>query len=285
MNQEQGANRSLKVAAIALDIQLGDVEANLNSAARLVASLENDTDVAVLPELFTTGFIQDAGILHQIAREYGARTLCAVKEWSRKTQVAISGSYLEQKDDAIYNRGFFVTPDGSVTLYDKRHLFCLSPESRMFTRGEALPPTVNYKGWNIAMIICYDLRFPVWCRNNGLRYDMLLVPANWPQARAYAWQHLLIARAIENQAVVVGANRSGEDEFGSYNNLSFIIDPFGRILAPASEPNSLSCGGVDDEDGLNAVIYAEYSLEQINKVRRRLPVSADADAYSLTDIV
>ncbi|MDE6628424.1 MAG: nitrilase family protein [Muribaculaceae bacterium] len=272
----------MKVAAISLNSSPGLVTANLEAAERLIAALDRDTDLAVLPELFSTGFIHDGKQLSLLA-ENGTGTMADIMRWSRTYDMAIAGSFLAVEEGKILNRGFIVTPDGNATIYDKHHLFCLSPESKTFTAGTELPPTVHYRGWNIALVICYDLRFPVWCRNKGLRYDMLLVPANWPHARAYAWRQLLIARAIENQAVVVGANRSGQDDYGEYSGLSYIIDPYGGILAPNHKDSASheACCSRENAD-VNGIIYSTYALEQIEKLRRRLPVASDADAFEFT---
>ena len=122
------------------------------------------------------------------------------------------------------------------------------------------------------MIICYDLRFPVWCRNDAQKYDILLVPANWPESRGYAWRQLLIARAIENQAIVAGANRAGNDDYGTYDDMSFIFDPLGKeISTPASE----SC----------RFVYAQYSKARLKKVRTYLPVCNDADDFNVCGLI
>ena len=105
-------------------------------------------------------------------------------------------------------------------------------EHKVFASGDKQPPVVRYRGWNISLIVCYDLRFPVWCRNNRQSYDLMLVPANWPSSRGYAWKHLLIGRAIENQAVYVGANRGGSDDFGDYDGLSFVVNGLGKLYRP-----------------------------------------------------
>ena len=274
----EGTACPIKVASVALDSEIGDVEGNLRQAEALLSALDRDTDIAVLPELFNTGFVQNPVRLSQLAAEHGEKTIRTAMHWARKYDIAVCGSCLYREGDIVFNRGFFITPDEGVqAFYDKHHLFCLSPEAKYLTKGSDLPPVIQYKRWNISMIICYDLRFPVWCRNLDQRYDMLLVPANWPQARAYAWRHLLIARAIENQAVVIGANRSGHDEFGEYNDNSYIIDPSGMVVAPSCDTKETSRFPQE-----NAVIYASFTLAQVQKIRTRLPVGADADPFSLT---
>lgn len=258
----------LKIAAIPLDIRQGEPAHNLAEAGRIIRSLEADTDLAVLPELFTTAFVADPDRLVEAAEEADGPTVKAIRDLAAETGVAIAGSYLCVSGGVYLNRGFIVTPAGDAAFYDKRHLFCLSPEARLYRRGAEEMPVVSVNGWNIAIAVCYDLRFPAWCRNRGQRYDALLVPANWPQAREYAWRHLLIARAIENQAVVVGADRTGTDDYGVYDGLTEIYDPMGQPVGRVSGP-----------DG---VVYASESLARLRKLRRSLPFGMDADDFSIT---
>lgn len=220
-------------------------------------------------------------MLHDMARLSADMTLAAVKLWSSRFNMAIAGSFLASIGSKIVNRGFFVEPSGETTFYDKHHLFCLSAESRLFTQGVENPPVIRFRGWNISMIVCYDLRFPVWCRNSGQRYDILLVPANWASARSYAWRHLLIARAIENQAVVVGANRSGHDDYGDYDHQSFIFDPMGKELAPSATKHTGDASGLETAIAPDGFIYAGYDMTQMSKIRSYLPVGNDADRFSI----
>lgn len=260
---------TLRIAAIPLDISWANPEANLQNASRAVQALPVGTDIAVLPELFTTGFIHDEALRNVLAETNGGQTVAALCELARRTGVALAGSFMARTVSKIYNRGFFIEPSGDCSFYDKRHLFCVSAEAQVFAPGQALPPVVRFRGWNISMIVCYDLRFPAWCRNRSLAYDLLLVPANWAAARGYAWKQLLIARAIENQAVVVGANRSGHDDYGDYSDLTFIFDGTGHPVG--SRPEGLYPG----------TVLTEVSLEELQKARRRLPVSKDADDFRL----
>ena len=270
---------SIKIATLPLDIAWGDIDRNLLTVAEKLPGIKPGTDILVLPELFSQGFIQDEAILHNMARTAADMTLAAVKLWSSRFNMAIAGSFLASIGSKIVNRGFFVEPSGETTFYDKHHLFCLSAESRVYTEGTSLPPVIRFRGWNISLIVCYDLRFPVWCRNDGQRYDLLLVPANWASARGYAWKQLLIARAIENQAVVVGANRSGHDDYGDYDRQSFIFDPFGKQLAPCDE--AAPDNGLNTASPADGFIYAEYTFAQLSKVRSYLPVGRDADRFQI----
>lgn len=263
----------VKVAALPLDIAWCDRDANLKRVGEMLAAMEPDTDIVVLPELFTTSFLADPVVMAEAAEGDDGPTLRQVQQWSRQYGCAIAGSYLHGEKDAetggrtrFLNRGFIVTPEGRNVFYPKRHLFCLSPEAKVFTAGHEFPPLIDYKGWKISIIICYDLRFPVWdrCRSDG--YEMMLVPANWPDARGYAWEHLLIGRAIENQAVYVGANRSGSDDFGVYGLTAHIFDAMGR---PVGEVR-------------HGMVYTTVNLSDVHEARRRLPAGHDADRFTVT---
>lgn len=256
----------MKVAILALDIVWANPEANLESMERLAAEADEDVDLLVLPELFTTGFIQDSEVLIHLSERTDGLATQRLRQLAKSKGCAIAGS-MSATDDGLHivNRAFFISSDCEETYYDKRHLFSLSAENRIYTAGNAMPPVINYRGWNIALMICYDLRFPVWSRNCGLRYDMMLVPANWPQARGYAWEHLLIARAIENQAVYVGADRSGTDDYGCYDGLSEIYDAMGKP--------------VGDHNG--QIVTATVDLENVQRARRRLPTADSADDFNI----
>lgn len=259
-------NTNIKIAILPLDIVWCDYEANIQSIDKILSSLHPDTDILVLPELFCSGFVQDTLLIERLASQYDA-AIAAIHNWSEQYNIAIAGSLLAKEGENIYNRGFIVEPSGEETFYDKRHLFCLSPEAHLFSRGTSIPPVIRFRGWNISLIICYDLRFPVWCRNRSNSYDILLVPANWPSSRQYAWEHLMIARAIENQCLVVGANRSGSDDYGVYDNLSFIFDASGHKIS------------TDGQEG--RLVYAEYSRDELYKMRKRLPVANDSDRFDI----
>lgn len=263
----------LDVGILPLDIRLADKEPNLR---RVAYTLEHNTekiDLLVLPELFSTGFMADADMISQLAEDDDGATITRLIDLARKYDVAIAGSYLSRQQQGYYNRGFIIKSDGDVTFYNKRHLFGISAESRLLQAGREFPKIVDIKGWAVALIVCYDLRFPVWCRRtecNDTPYDLLLVPANWPVTREYAWSHLLIARAIENQAVVIGADRSGDDEFGNYDNLTRVYD----------------CSGFPVElyhnTGSNGLLTARLSLKQVREQRRRWPVAKDAECFTVT---
>jgi len=251
---------TLRIAAIPIDIVPADPAANLATLGAAMQRLPAGTDIAVVPELFTTGFVRDESRRADLAQPNSGSTMQAVRHFARSTGVAIAGSFMAVTAGRYYNRGFFVEPSGDETFYDKRHLFLAGAETDAFAPGVDPVPVIRYRGWNIAMIICFDLRFPEWCRNRDMAYDVLLVPANWPSAREYAWSHLLIARAIENQAAVVGANRSGRDDGGDYDGLTQIYDAMGQPVGTAA-------------DGIcRGAVYAELSYAGVQRVRQRIPL-------------
>lgn len=208
----------MKICSVPLDIVYASVEDNIVSAAKALNDVESDTDIVVLPELFTTSFVPDIKSVERIAESNDGRTVGALRRWAEFFGFAIAGSFLATDGGERYcNRGFFVEPSGEITFYDKRHLFPLSTEDKIYTSGRELPARIRYRGWEFMLVLCFDIRFPVWTRNRPERmYDILLVPANWPHSRADQFKTLLAARAIENQAYVVTCNRSGTDKFGEY---------------------------------------------------------------------
>lgn len=238
--------------------------ANLDHFQHLFSQVKNGTDLVVLPETFTTGFSMKK---EQAETDKGA--LNWMKEMSAKYNFSIGGSCFVNDDGKCYNRFYFVEPDGKVTVYNKKHLFRLTNEQDVFTPGHE-QIVFNYKGWNVALYVCYDLRFPVWMRRTDKHdYDLILLVANWPERRAHAWNTLLNARAIENQSYVVGLNRVGRD--GSdflYAGDSAIIDPLGRYIAKG-------------KSFTEELIYAEISLAAVQSIRKSLPFYEDRDEFSL----
>lgn len=258
---------NLRVATFPLAIEWADKEANFAAVRKAFEKLPAGTDVVVLPELFSTGFADDEALLRDMAERNTQGTIDFIKDLAREYSVAIAGSFLASTPPRIYNRAFFIEPNGDETFYDKRHLFSLSREAQIFARGDSPLPIVRFRGWNISMIVCYDLRFPVWCRCRKNSYDLLLVIANWPRARAYAWEHLLIARAIENQCCVVGANRGGRDIYGDYDGLSGIYDGRGMPVGLQTDADPF--------------VVADLSRVLQDDYRRNFPVCNDTDDFEL----
>ena len=228
-----------------------------------------ELDLIVLPELFNSGFISDPEKLEDGVR-LSRSILEDLERLANSYEVYIAGSCLWKEGGAYYNRGFIVSPAGKLSCYDKRHLFCKSPESKLMRKGVKFPDIVDIAGWKVKLLICYDLRFPVWCRqskNEEARYDLLIVVANWPEVREYTWTHLLIARAIENQAFVAGVNRTGEDQYGTYDSrMTSVFDPLGRLVKNSEA---------------QTFIKVELSKSEIEKQRAHWPLSNDADDFSI----
>lgn len=258
-------------AMVPLDIVEASPEKNLEAVKEYCRHIREGVAVMVLPELFSTGFIKDEATFQLLAEPLDGETMKCLQDISSKKSIAIAGSFLcrDEEDGTLRNRSFFINPDDDcrISYYDKRHLFTLSPEYRLFKGGERQSPIICYREWNIALSVCFDLRFPVWNRNTDNRYDMMIVPANWPDSRFLAWKHLLMARAIENMAVYVGANRSGSDQYGTYSYLSTIaINERGTI--------------VSEFHGNTPIRYATFNLKELRDFREKFPVYKLADKFS-----
>jgi predicted amidohydrolase len=266
---------SLKVAALSLDIVEGDIAENLYNAARVIDRVDRDTDLIVLPEVFSSGWQADPDFVAAMAQDFeSSETLAAVRQWAAQRHCAVAGSMLTRDGEHIYNRAFFVEPSGEVSTYDKHHLFSPGLEKTLISAGNKQSPVIRFRGWNISLAVCYDLRFPVWARNKGMRYDLQLYPANWPVKRVNAWKTLLAARAIENLSYVVGTNRSGTDQFGSYDNMTVIYDYMGR------EVGNTPMHGEDTDSMIPDIIrYATLDKVGLNKFRHDFPVYLDADDF------
>jgi predicted amidohydrolase len=233
-------------------------------AAKL-APLQGRTDLVVLPEMFTTGFSMRAA---ELAEPMSGPTVAWMQEQASKLGAVITGSFICIENGLFYNRLVWVQPDGVVQFYNKKHLFSLAAEHHTFTPGtEHL--VVEWKGWRICPLVCYDLRFPVWSRNRADEpYDLLLYVANWPQTRSLHWRSLLLARAIENQAFVIGLNIVGTD--GNqlvYSGDSGVIDFSGQHICQISHGE--------------AVFTTELSLEKLPYYRQQLPFLKDGDTFRL----
>lgn len=231
-----------------------------------LSDLEQPTDVIVLPEMFTTGFSMAAP---QLAEPMNLHTFKWLHQMASVTGAAVTGSYIVSENGRYYNRLLWMQPDGQYFAYDKKHLFGLAGEGESYQAGEQRL-VVEWRGWRICPLICYDLRFPVWSRNtydNGIAsYDLLLYVANWPQPRRLAWQTLLRARAIENQSYVAGVNRVGTDAKGhAYTGDSAAINYLGETL----------WDGGDAETTATLTLNREALLD----FRQRFPFHQDADAF------
>ena len=239
-----------------------DPAGNREDFAAKLSDLRRPCDVVVLPEMFSTGFTMDSKAL---AEPMDGITVSWMKAQSRALGSVVCGSLIIE-DGGYFNRFIWATPDGEIQHYDKRHLFRMADEHQFFDAGSERV-TVSYMNWRICLSVCYDLRFPVWLRNQG-DYDLLLCVANWPAARALAWQTLLRARAIENQSYCVGVNIVGTDGNGlSYAGDSGVYAPDGEMLV--------------DADHAEGVTFATLEPSVLTSLRQGFPVSLDADRFAL----
>jgi predicted amidohydrolase len=222
-----------------------------------------DPDIIVLPEMFSTGFTMNPA---PVAETMDGETVAWMKRIAAEKNAAVTGSLVIKENGKYYNRLLFVTPACKIETYDKRHLFSLAGEDKAYTAGTK-KLIIDYKGWKICPLICYDLRFPVFSRNTE-EYDLLLYVANWPEPRIHAWKTLLRARAIENMCYVVGANRIGEDQNGhSYTGQSKMLDVLGKNL---NEPS-------DQEEVISLTLDRELLLF----ARKKFGFLNDRDQFTL----
>ncbi len=240
-------------------------EANYRRIEALVGK-SGEADLIVLPEMFPTGFVTGRSGVIGAADKDGTRILEWMRAFARETGAAVVGSAAVEADGWFFNRCYFVRPDGSFDSYDKRHLFGIGGEDEHYTAGHDRT-VVEWGGFRILLLVCYDLRFPVFARNRG-DYDMILCVANWPQSRRRVWDTLLRARAIENVCYVAGVNRVGSDPVCAYNGGTAFIDYRGE-----------SVGTV--EDGSEGVLRVSAELDGLAAFRRKYPMLDDADAFEL----
>lgn len=251
----------MKTTLLQTDITWADPDANMKRNEERLALLP-ETDLVVLPEMFSTGFVTDpAGI---------AEADCRSLEWMRKMAgkygFAIAGSVSTEEKGKLFNRFYFVEPEGKVTCYDKRHLFSYSGEDKKYTPGNQRV-ILEYNGLRILPQICYDLRFPETSRNlsdtpGEPAFDLIIYVASWPVRRIDAWSALLKARAIENQCFVIGVNRVGSDPSCNYSGASALLDPLGRTIAE----------GVPDRE---SIVTAEIDTAFLESCRASFPVLKD----------
>jgi predicted amidohydrolase len=216
----------MRVTTIQARLNWEDAETNRAYFSEKIAGLSEGTDLVILPEMFSTGFSMNATAL---AETMDGTTLAWLRNEASKLGAAITGSFIVKDGAHYHNRLIWMQPDGQFFYYDKRHLFTFAGEDEHYDAGQR-HLIVEWKGWKIMPLICYDLRFPVWSRNvQG--YDLLIYVANWPEVRSYAWQSLLTARAIENQAYTIGVNVVGQDGKGiSYSGDTVIHNYAGEVL-------------------------------------------------------
>src|SRR6476469_5428703 len=256
---------SVTFTLIQTQLQWEDKAANLKLLEEKITAIQQPTQVVVLPEMFSTGFSMQP---EKLAETMQGPTI----EWMKKTAAAhriiLTGSVIIEEEGRYYNRAIWMQPNGSYGCYNKRHLFAYGNEDEHYTAGQQrFIASVN--GWRVALFVCYDLRFPVWCRQQfdaekNFEYDVAIYVANWPQRRNLAWKTLLQARAIENQCYVMGVNRVGEDGNGIYHSGdSMVIDPLGNVLYHKA-----------DAEDLFTITLQKDALQTI---REKFPFWRDAD--------
>jgi omega-amidase len=264
---------TLTITTIQTSLYWEDKAANLQMFDEKINRLQQKTEVVILPEMFSTGFSMKPQLL---AETMEGDTINWMKQTAARKRIILTGSLIIEEGDNYYNRLVWMLPNGQYGYYDKRHLFAYAGEHEHYTPGNKRL-IASVKGWKVNLLVCYDLRFPVWSRQatplteeeaekNEVEYDLLVYVANWPEKRNHAWKTLLQARAIENQCYVVGANRVGKDgnDF-YYSGDSMVVDPMGEVLYTKSH----------DED-IHTITLEKEKLEEI---RHKLPFLEDADNF------
>ena len=253
----------LQISVIQTNLYWGDINANLSNFDSLLSSI-NNTDIILLPEMFNTAFCPQ---LNHLAETMNGKTITWMKEKAISKKCAIVGTLMVNFNGKIYNRLIWVSEDGNIKSYDKTHLFSLAEEEKHLTKGKKRI-IINEKGWKFCPLICYDLRFPVFSRND-VNYDVLIYLANWPIKRIDAWNTLLKARSIENQCVTIGVNRIGKDPKGiQFNGHSSAFDIFGKKLFCANE----------DKEQIHTIIL---NRKKIQTQKQRINFLKDRDQFSL----
>ena len=250
----------LAITLIQTELVWEKIDANLAMLTQKIAAIDRPTDLIVLPEMFSTGFSLTAA---QLAETMDGKAVSWLRSTAVDRSATIVGSLMIKEDERYFNRLVCCRPDGVLAHYDKKHLFRYAEEEKVFSPGKE-HGDFSIRGWRVRPFICYDLRFPIWSRNLGPAYDLALYPANWPAARSAHWKALLQARAIENQAYVVGVNRVGTDDNGlAYEGDSMVVGPQGDILAAL------------DERETTVTVTLDY--DALQAYRQSFPAWMDAD--------
>ena len=265
---------TLTITTIQSHLIWEDKAANLRMLEQKIVGIEEKTEIVVLPEMFNTGFSMRPEAL---AETMDGESVEWMKRVSRKNGIVLTGSIMIEEEGNYYNRLIWMLPNGQYGHYDKRHLFAFGEEDKHYSPGNKRL-IASVKGWKINLLVCYDLRFPVWARQVPLsfgrgvggevEYEVLIYVANWPERRSHAWKTLLCARAIENQCYVVGVNRVGNDGKNVYHSgNSLVIDPLGQVLYHMA-----------DEEDVNTITLQKELLEE---VRSKFPFWKDADSFNI----
>lgn len=253
----------MKIALIQSDLVWENPKANRDSFEEKINGINESVNLIVLPEMFSTGFTMNPGV---VAETMQGETVLWMQSLAKAKKTAITGSVVIEESGNFYNRMLFVFPSGEIQFYDKKHLFTLAGEDKVYTAGNQ-KLIVNYLGWKICPMVCYDLRFPVFSRNTE-NYDLLLYVASWPEKRINAWDALLKARAIENMSYTIGVNRIGVDANGhNYPGHSQLLDCLGDyVVAPTESEN---------------VFIAELDQQKMIAARQKLGFLNDRDSFKL----
>ena len=255
----------MKIAIIQSPLVWENPKANRIQFEEKINAITENVDLIVLPEMFSTGFTMEP---EAVAETMQGETVLWMRFLAKANDTAITGSLVIEEKGNYYNRLVFVFPSGEIHFYDKRHLFTLAGEDKVYTAGKE-KLIIDYKGFKICPLVCYDLRFPVFARNVE-NYDVLLFVANWPKPRINAWNALLKARAIENMSYVVGVNRIGEDQNNMvYSGNSQILDYLGEELAQANQ--------------LEGVFIATIDKKRLHETRSKLGFLNDKDHFTVID--
>lgn len=258
--------KPLKITIFQAYLFWENTEKNLSNLALRLSSLKEKTDLIILPEMFNTGFTMN---VEKCAEKMDGQTLYWMLEQARKYNCVIAGSLIIEDDGKYYNRFIWMKPDGSFHKYDKRHLFSMAGEEKIFTPGKKRV-IVEINGWRVCLQTCYDLRFPAFSRNLNNVYDILLYIASWPDKRIAHWRALIPARAIENQSYVIGVNRVGYDGNQVYHSgASTCVAPDGGVVYYKPE----------DEDLYTFTLYPD----DLKRIREKLPFLQDADQFMIVD--
>lgn len=264
---------SLSITLIQSALHWQDKAANLAMFKQQINAIKEKTEIVVLPEMFSTGFSMQPETL---AETMNGETLQWMQRVAAEKKIILTGSMIAVEEGRFYNRLVWMLPNGKYGFYNKRHLFAFAGEDARYTAGSKRL-IASVKGWRINLLVCYDLRFPVWARQTPaakladgavFEYDLLMYVANWPEQRSHAWKTLLQARAIENQCYVVGVNRVGEDGNGiRYSGDSMVVDPLGEILY--------------SKNGEEAIATIVLQKEKLEAIRAKFPFWKDADDFSI----
>jgi len=264
---------SLTITLIQSSLHWQNKAANLAMFEEKIKSIAEKTEIVLLPEMFSTGFCMQP---EQLAETMEGETVQWMQRMAATKKIVLAGSMIATDKDNFYNRLIWMLPNGQSGIYDKRHLFAFAGEDDQYTAGSKRL-IASVKGWKINLLVCYDLRFPVWSRQASTpsptgetnpEYDVLIYVANWPERRIHAWRTLLQARAIENQCYVIGVNRLGDDGNNiHYSGESMVVDPLGEVLYTKANEE--------------AVFTITLQKEKLDEIRNRFPFWKDADAFSI----